>query len=77
MNTDFEEKIILAHIKEYLKEGVTHFKSRDIANDIGYPLTSNKVGQILHILSKKENLKIKIFVHAQSGSRSTWKAEVI
>jgi len=78
MITDAEERIVLFHIKKCMKEGKNYFKSRDISEDIGNSdITSNRVAAILHIFSKKQMWKFRISKYSKSGSRSTWKAEVI
>ena len=78
MNIEFEERIVLFHIRKCMKEGKNYFKSRDIAKDVNCDgITSKKVAAMLHAFSNKKMWKFKISKYTKSGSRHVWKAEVV
>lgn len=70
------EAKILIYVNKCMSEGTYFFKARDIAEEIG-GITSRKVGATLFRMSEKEKKTINIFKYAKSGSRHTWKAEVV
>ena len=77
MNTDFEKRIVMFHIKKCIMKGKNYFKSRDIAEDVRVDgITSNKVASILYGFSQQK-MRIKISKYTKSGSRYVWRADLV
>jgi SOS-response transcriptional repressor LexA len=67
------QKIILNHIKECMKKGTYHYRSKHIAKDIG-GLSPHEVGTNIALMSNKKIGGIKIINYARANSTITWKA---
>jgi len=66
------QKIILKHIKECMKKGKYHHRSKHIAQDVG-GLSPHEVGTNIAMMSNKNIGGIKIVNYTRVNSTTTWK----